>query len=138
MKDEEKKLELHNPTIHQTNENCQVFNGPISCCVFAMPGSNVTQVGGAQQTNERDEELARRIAPFLVSQEEAGKFPARIRGMKDKDIAMLVVSLWDKFVIRDGTTPTDIWRVLHDLGFYQKSDRNWSKQVTFKKRDKRV
>ena len=43
MKDEEKKLELKNPTIYQTNENCQVFNGPISGCIFAMPGANVTQ-----------------------------------------------------------------------------------------------
>lgn len=42
MKDEKKKLELHNPTVYQTNENCQVFNGPISGCVFAMPGANVS------------------------------------------------------------------------------------------------
>ncbi len=53
---EEKKndrLELKNPTVYQTNENCQVFNGPISGCVFAMPGSTVNhtatqQVDGGQ------------------------------------------------------------------------------------------
>ena len=27
----------------EAGSNCQVFNGPISGCVFAMPGSNVTQ-----------------------------------------------------------------------------------------------
>ena len=42
MMEKEKKLELHNPTVHQTIENCQVFNGPISGCVFAMPGSHVS------------------------------------------------------------------------------------------------
>ncbi len=27
----------------EAGSNCQVFNGPVSGCVFAMPGSNVTQ-----------------------------------------------------------------------------------------------
>ena len=27
----------------EAGSNCQVFNAPISGCVFAMPGSNVTQ-----------------------------------------------------------------------------------------------
>lgn len=43
MKSKEKKLELKDSTIYQTNENCQVFNGPISGCVFAMPGATVNQ-----------------------------------------------------------------------------------------------
>lgn len=42
MKDK-KTLKTENATIHQTNENCQVFNGPISGCVFAMPGATVNQ-----------------------------------------------------------------------------------------------
>ena len=28
---------------YEAGSNCQVFNGPISGCVFAMPGSSVTQ-----------------------------------------------------------------------------------------------
>ena len=36
-------LKTDNSTIYQTNENCQVFNGPISGCVFAMPGATVNQ-----------------------------------------------------------------------------------------------
>ena len=28
---------------YEAGANCQVFNGSISGCVFAMPGSNVTQ-----------------------------------------------------------------------------------------------
>lgn len=42
MKDK-KTLKTDNATIYQTNENCQVFNGPISGCVFAMPGATVNQ-----------------------------------------------------------------------------------------------
>jgi len=39
-------------TIHnhfEAGSNCQVFNGPISGCVFAMPGSHVTQQGASGQ-----------------------------------------------------------------------------------------
>ena len=58
MNEDDKKLELKNPTIHQRNENCQVFNGPISGCVFAMPGSTVNQHAtqtAAQNTQEQDD-----------------------------------------------------------------------------------
>lgn len=40
MKDR-RTIKTDNATIYQTNENCQVFNGPISGCVFAMPGATV-------------------------------------------------------------------------------------------------
>jgi len=43
MSDGQKKLESKHSTIYQTNENCQVFTGPISGCVFAMPGATVNQ-----------------------------------------------------------------------------------------------
>lgn len=42
MKDK-KTLKTGDAIIYQTNENCQVFNGPISGCVFAMPGATVNQ-----------------------------------------------------------------------------------------------
>jgi hypothetical protein len=38
-KDKEKHIENH----FAEGSNCQVFNGDISGCVFAMPGSTVTQ-----------------------------------------------------------------------------------------------
>ncbi len=57
--DNGRKLELKNPTIHQKNENCQVFNGPISGCVFAMPGSQVTQqTETPRQPVEKQEDFA--------------------------------------------------------------------------------
>lgn len=52
MSDDKEKLDLENPTIHQRNENCQVFNGPISGCVFAMPGATVNHTA-TQQVNAR-------------------------------------------------------------------------------------
>lgn len=87
-----------------------------------------------QEEPEGDEELARRLMPFFTSEEEAKKFPDRIRGMKNTEITKLVNVLWEKGVISDETKPTDLWRVLHDLGFYTASDRNWNSQVMFVKR----
>ena len=36
----------------EKDSNCQVFNGPISGCVFAMPGSTVIQKTGEQEKCE--------------------------------------------------------------------------------------
>lgn len=83
MKNEEKKLELKDSTIYQTNENCHVFNGPISGCVFAMPGATVNQSpvqnvdvaesGKRQQSDsdsrERNEELFHFIHPEIEDDE---------------------------------------------------------------------
>lgn len=53
MSKNEQKLEFEHATIYQTNENCQVFNGPISGAIFAMPGSTVHQhVGNAEKETE--------------------------------------------------------------------------------------
>lgn len=84
MKDEKKKLELENPTVYQTNENCQVFTGPISGCVFAMPGATVNQspvqqIDADKQIEKKaepstttlcDEELFKFIHPALTGEEE--------------------------------------------------------------------
>ena len=117
----------------EAGSNCQVFNGDINGCVFAMPGSNVTQVA-AKPEPEGDSELARRLVPLFNKEEEAMKFPERIRGMKNQEITKLVNVLWEKGVISSDTKPTDFWRVLHELGFYTASDRNWNDQVFFVKK----
>ena len=53
MSKNEQKLEFEHATIYQTNENCQVFTGPISGAIFAMPGSTVHQhVGNAEKEAE--------------------------------------------------------------------------------------
>ncbi len=66
MQDDNQKLELKNPTVYQTNENCQVFTGPISGCVFAMPGavvnqSPVQQVSSADNEYEEADSTERRV-----------------------------------------------------------------------------
>ena len=72
MSDDKEKLELKNPTIHQRNENCQVFNGPISGCVFAMPGATVNhtatqQVNAGQMPSEEERRLdAKALAKVLA------------------------------------------------------------------------
>jgi len=81
-----------------------------------------------------DEELTRRLVPLFNSEEEAGKFPARIKGMKNMEITKLVNVLWDKGVFSNDTKPTDLWRVLHDMGYYTAGDRNWNDQVFFTKK----
>lgn len=82
----EKEREREEKTVvnhFEAGSSCQVFNGDISGCVFAMPGSNVTQqcqekaeqaekpqespVGICQ---ERDEELCHFIHPSVDSQQE--------------------------------------------------------------------
>ena len=128
--------EGRNVTNHfEAGSNCQVFNGPVSGCVFAMPGSNVTQqVAAKQEPEEEDSELGRRLVPFFNKEEEAMKFPERIKGMKNQEITKLVNVLWEKGVISSDTKPTDLWRVLHDLGYYTAGDRNWNDQVLFMKR----
>ena len=52
--DEKKKQKSKNTTIYQKNENCQVFSGPISGCVFAMPGATVHQSPVQQVKGEPD------------------------------------------------------------------------------------
>lgn len=44
---EEEKLKGGVVNHFEAGSNCQVFNGPISGCVFAMPGSTVTQQAGS-------------------------------------------------------------------------------------------
>lgn len=58
---EEEKRQQPGGQIVNHNTNCQVFNGPISGCVFAMPGSNVTQnpvqqvaIDGSETTHEEE------------------------------------------------------------------------------------
>lgn len=77
MEENSKKSVVNN---FEAGSNCQVFNGNITGCVFAMPGSNVTQQGAekAEQPNEspisnhqeRDEELCHFIHPSVDSQQE--------------------------------------------------------------------
>ena len=51
--------ERNNPSVihnhYEAGSNCQVFNGPVSGCVFAMPGSSVVQQPAAPETSAERE-----------------------------------------------------------------------------------
>ena len=77
MEEDSKKSVVNH---YEAGSNCQVFNGDITGCVFAMPGSNVTQqcAEKAEQSQEapvansqeRDEELCHFIHPSVDCQQE--------------------------------------------------------------------
>mgnify|MGYP006872993624 CR=1 FL=1 len=76
-------------TIYQTNENSQVFNSPVSGCVFAMPGATVSQQP-AREVKAAEPAGPREPAPVVLS-------PAR--GMKIDFIRVM--------------------NALYELGFFQ-------------------
>lgn len=51
--------------------NCQVFNGNISGCVFAMPGSTVTQQAGVATAEVQDAPPTERNVPECLRTEKA-------------------------------------------------------------------
>lgn len=128
----ELEQELKNPIIHQKNENCQVFNGPISGCVFAMPGSNVTQHAGpsANQQSEESIDVVAKLSPiFYGDKNQAKEFLAAIQGMKSTQITDLVNQWVTAKKISEMSRKRDLWKVMHEAGLYDRSEANWNDQV---------
>ena len=124
----------------EAGSNCQVFNGDISGCVFAMPGANVTQQVAQPRHVEGDEEreamtseeesIVSQLKPiFFGVEEDAMEFLVSIRGMKPTQITAKVNELVKARKISDKSQHRDLWRVLHECGLYTKSEANWNMQV---------
>ena len=116
----------------EPGSNPQVFNGPISGCVFAMPGANVTQQTGRQpeSLSEREEGIINQLKPmFFGSEEEAKAFLVSIQGMKATQITDKVNQLVSEKKISDMSQHRNLWKVLHDCGIYERSESNWNMQV---------
>jgi hypothetical protein len=159
MKSKDKKIEHKDSTIYQTNKNCQVFNGPISGCVFAMPGATVNQSPVQQVSPTMDEdkseetendskheepeekvelgedtltELVEKLKPiFFNNENDVRLFLKEISGMKDKDITDLV-NRWvhDKRISDYGNSRKGVlWGILNNAGLYTKSLQNWCRRV---------
>ena len=130
MEEEKKKSDITNH--FEAGANCQVFNGPISGCVFAMPGSNITQ-NPAQPSTELDEQqqdVVEKLKPMFYGQiEDAKAFLVSIQGMKPTQITDKVNQLVSDKKISDMSKHRDLWKVLHDCGIYDKSESNWNQQV---------
>lgn len=120
------------PVIYQTIENCQVFNGNITGCVFAMPGANITQYTHEQEApaSEQDANIVAQLKPmFFGNEAEAKSFLASIQGMKPKEITALVNKLVAEKKISDLSCHRDLYNVLHNCGIYMRTESNWNSQV---------
>lgn len=116
----------------ETGATCQVFNGPISGCVFAMPGSSITQnpVQPSTEHDEKQQDVMDKLKPIFFGQiEDARDFLVSIQGMKSKQIIEKVNQLVSEKKISDMSKHRDLWKVLHDCGIYDKSESNWNQQV---------
>jgi hypothetical protein len=130
MEEEKKKSEITNH--FEAGANCQVFNGPISGCVFAMPGANITQnpVQPSAQLNDQQQDVVEKLKPMFYGQvEDAKTFLVSIQGMKPTQITDKVNQLVREKKISDMSKHRDLWKVLHDCGIYDKSESNWNQQV---------
>ena len=130
MEEEKKKSDITNH--FEAGANCQVFNGPISGCVFAMPGSNITQnpVQPSTELDEQQQDVVEKLKPMFYGQiEDAKAFLVSIQGMKPTQITDKVNQLVSDKKISDMSKHRDLWKVLHDSGIYDKSESNWNMQV---------
>ena len=159
MKSKDKKIEHKDSTIYQTNKNCQVFNGPISGCVFAMPGATVNQspVQKVSPTMDEDKseetendskheepeekvelgedtltELVEKLKPiFFNNENDVRLFLKEISGMKPNSITDLV-NIWvkDKKISDYGSSRKgDLWKILHEAKLYPRTIQNWNRRV---------
>ena len=116
----------------EPGSNPQVFNGPISGCVFAMPGANVTQnpVQPRAELDDQQQDVVEKLKPMFYGQvEDAKAFLVSIQGMKPTQITDKVNQLVREKKISDMSKHRDLWKVLHDCGIYDKSESNWNMQV---------
>ena len=119
----------------EAGSNCQVFNGNIRGCVFAMPGATVNQHVPEPQTpdapqDEEQPDVIDRLTPmFYGDAENAKTFLRSIRGMKPTQITEKVNQLVGERKISDMSKHRDLWKVLSDCGIYDKSETNWNRQI---------
>ena len=116
----------------EAGANCQVFNGPITGCVFAMPGASITQnpVQPSTEHDEKQQDVMDKLKPIFFGQiEDARDFLVSIQGMKPTQIIEKVNQLVSEKKISDMSKHRDLWKVLHDCGIYDKSESNWNQQV---------
>lgn len=117
------------PVIYQTIENCQVFNGNITGCVFAMPGANITQHTREQEApaSEQDDEIVAQLKPmFFGNEAETKNFLTSIQGMSPREITALVSKLVKERKISDYSCHRPLYNVLHNCGIYPRTESNWN------------
>lgn len=126
--DKENKIINH----FESGSNCQVFNGNISGCVFAMPGSQVTQKTepSIAELDDEQQDIAEKLKHIFYGQiEEAKNFLIGIQGLKPTEITAKVNELVGAKIISDRSHKHDLWKVLNDAGLYLPTESNWNQQV---------
>ena len=123
MEDNEKTVVNH----FEAGSNCQVYNGPITGCVFAMPGSNVTQVTD-RQAKDYDTELLNKIHIYFKDEDSAKRFLEQIQALEIDEARIDLVKRY-----RDNrlclNTSKALWQALYDMGLYGKRYSNWNKYL---------
>ena len=124
--------------------NCQVFNAPMRGCVFAMPGSNVTQVVGKTEEKKemkdgeeskpnRDEEMFHFVHPELEEQEGWKIHNAVKRAVKLQGIQMIcqyLMQLKDDRKVLLPPNPSAAYSELVRMGM---SNGEGFNEITFRK-----
>ena len=124
----DQKLELHNPAVYQTNENCQVFNGPISGCVFAMPGANVSLSAKQEVEPSQDIKKDKTEMPEALATQKAMLYWKRLQkaGLMDEHCQPLVsrtMAALIAYEMADRLKIPNKWKCFEDL-WQRKNMRN--------------
>jgi len=95
-----KTLKTGNATIYQTNENCQVFTGPISGCVFAMPGATVNHTAVQKVTQRTDTEVQQeQEAPLQLGIFDSRIFNTNERLVQLRDTIAAAIDMGDASIM---------------------------------------
>jgi hypothetical protein len=84
----------------------------------------------AAAPDARQQEVIEQLKPiFFGVEEEARAILTSIQGMKGTQITAKVNQLVVEKKISDMSQHRELWKVLSDCGFYDKSESNWNQQV---------
>lgn len=90
-------------------------------------GNNVFE--NTTSTTEEDSVVAQILHCFFGKRENAVAFLVQIKGAKPTQITALVRQWVADKKISELSYHRDLWKVLHDNGYYPRSENNWNSQV---------
>lgn len=138
MEGQEEQKARHIENHFEAGSNCQVFQGNMYGCVFAMPGSTVNNtVAPPPELNDKEEEVLEKIKccfwgnEMKTNEAVARDFLLEIRGLKDVGITAVVNRFKKEKKITDMCKKIELYTPLHDAGIYTATPSNWNNQVNF-------
>lgn len=116
----------------EAGANCQVFNGEIRGCVFAMPGAHVTQTGAGDgaadgKGEQTDDAIVGKLQLHFKDEEAAKRFLSQIKGMGDMETITLLKRYCERGLCK--STSKALWQTLYDAGLYAAQYSNWNKRM---------